>query len=208
MRYQPNPDRDEDEDLEEFGTPVYEGSGLSVRALTAEELQRFLDAHTDQPARLLVSGWTALDPPGHPHGGPRTSPAPTLPWGSAEPVAGSHGNPGRSALTAYRRRRALEVAAWAPSLAWRLPLTAAAGLTSSVLTAQAGLAGTLPALLGLAASTLVGWRLRFKPSEQARSWHRGAQGERRTARRCSTTWPCPARRPTWITWSSAPRACS
>jgi hypothetical protein len=60
-------DRDND-DLEELGTPVYQGSSLSVRALTAEELQRFLDAHHDQPAELLGSGWpppTHLDsPPG------------------------------------------------------------------------------------------------------------------------------------------------
>ena len=28
----------------------------------------------------------------------------------------------------------------------------------------------------------MGWRLRFRPSEQARSWRRGAHGERRTAR--------------------------
>jgi hypothetical protein len=35
----PDPYDDEDEeDLEELGTPVYQGSGLSVRALTAEEL--------------------------------------------------------------------------------------------------------------------------------------------------------------------------
>ena len=40
-----HPDPDDDEDLEEFGTPVYQGTGLSVRALTAEELQQFLDAH-------------------------------------------------------------------------------------------------------------------------------------------------------------------
>jgi hypothetical protein len=31
-------------------------------------------------------------------------------------------------------------------------------------------------------AALVGWRLRFRPSEQARAWQRGAQGERRTAR--------------------------
>ena len=67
-------DDGEDEDLEELGTPVYHSSGLSVRALTAEELQRFLDAHADQPAELLGSGWAALDPPGHP-GGPPTPPA-------------------------------------------------------------------------------------------------------------------------------------
>src|SRR4029453_541866 len=42
---------DEDEDLEEFGTPVYQGTGLSVRALTAEEFQRSLDAHAAPRAR-------------------------------------------------------------------------------------------------------------------------------------------------------------
>jgi hypothetical protein len=59
----PDPDDDEDEeDLEELGTPVYQGTGLSVRALTAEELQRFLDANAGQPGELLGSGWSALDP--------------------------------------------------------------------------------------------------------------------------------------------------
>jgi hypothetical protein len=52
----PDPDPYEDEDLEELGAPVYEGSGLSVRALTAEELQRFLDAHHGQPTQPLGSG--------------------------------------------------------------------------------------------------------------------------------------------------------
>jgi hypothetical protein len=78
MRQHPDEFHDEDldrhddgdeEDPEELGTPVYQGSGLSVRALTAEELQRFLDAHADQPAALLGSGWATLDPPGHPLGG-------------------------------------------------------------------------------------------------------------------------------------------
>jgi hypothetical protein len=180
MRQYPNPDDYEDEDLEALGTPVYEGSGLSVRALTAEELQQFLDAHHDQPARRLGSGWTALDPPGHPHrvpGPPRAAEPPgTPPAVYAGPVAGS---PGRSALAPYRRRRAAELAAWAPSLAWRVPLVAAAGLLGSMLAAEAGLAS----LAGLAVATLVGWRLRFRPSEQARTWQRGAAGERRTARR-------------------------
>jgi hypothetical protein len=74
MRQHPDQFHDEDldrydeaeQDPEELGTPVYQGSSLSVRALTAEELQRFLDAHADQPAELLGSGWAALDPPGHP----------------------------------------------------------------------------------------------------------------------------------------------
>jgi hypothetical protein len=34
----------------------------------------------------------------------------------------------------------------------------------------------------LAVAVLAGWRLRFRPSEQARTWQRGAHGERHTAR--------------------------
>jgi hypothetical protein len=83
MRQHPDDFHDEDlyrlydddkEDPEELGTPVYQGSGLSVRALTADELQRFLDAHAGQPAQLLGSGWPGLDPPQHPLGGSWTSP--------------------------------------------------------------------------------------------------------------------------------------
>jgi hypothetical protein len=76
MRQQPDlhhedPGRDEDEeDLEKLAMPLYQGTGLSVRALTAEELQRFLDAHHDQPAELLGRGWAALDQPEHPSGFP------------------------------------------------------------------------------------------------------------------------------------------
>jgi hypothetical protein len=187
MRQHPDPDDfhdedldpyDEDEgDLEELGTPVYQGTGLSVRALTAEELQRFLDAHQGQPAELLGSGWAALNPPEHPLGGPRTPPAPTLP---AEPPAGSLGSPGRSALGEYRRRRAEELAAWMRNLAWRAPLVAAAGLAAQVLAARASLPRAW--LVGLAAAALAAWWLRFRPSEQARTWQHGAAGERHTAR--------------------------
>jgi Nuclease-related domain len=183
MRQHPDPDPDDyedEEDLEELGTPVYQGTGLSVRALTAEELQQFLDAHADQPARRLGSGWAALDPPEHPSGGPRTPPAPTLPTLPAEPITGSLGSPGRSALGAYRRRRTEELAAWTRTLVWRAPLVAAAGLVAQVLTAQAGLSWA--ALVGLVVAAMVAWRLRFQPSEQARTWQRGAHGERCTAR--------------------------
>jgi Nuclease-related domain len=98
----------------------------------------------------------------------------------AQPPVGSLGSPGRSALAAYRRRSATELAAWARSLAWRAPLVAAAGLVGQVLAAQVGLPGA--GMVGLAVAVLVGWRLRFRPSEQARTWQRGAHGERRTAR--------------------------
>jgi hypothetical protein len=179
MRQHHDPDDYEEEDLEELGTPVYQGTGLSVRALTVEELQRFLDAHHGQPAELLGSGWAALDPSEQPLKGPRTPPAATLPMPTG-PVTGSLGSPGRSALAAYRRRRATELAAWTRSLAWRAPLVAAAGLVVQVLVTQAGL--PQGGLVGLAAAALVSWRLRFRASEQARAWQRGAQGERYTAR--------------------------
>jgi hypothetical protein len=197
MRQHPDPDDfheedldryndGKDEDLEELGTPVYQGTGLSVRALTAEELQRFLDTHHDQPAELLGSGWAALDPPVHPYGGPRTPPEAghesfSPPAASlAGPVTGSLGSPGRSALAAARRRRSEELAAWMRSLAWRAPLVAAAGVAGQVLGSQVGLASA--GLVGLAAAALAGWRLRFHPSEQVMAWRRGAAGERRTAR--------------------------
>jgi hypothetical protein len=183
MRQHPAPDPDDyqdEEDPEELGTPVYQGNGLSVRALTAEELQRFLNAHQGQPARLLGSGWAALDPPGHPLRAPQTPPAATPPMAPAKPPAGSLGSPGRSALAAYRRRRATELAAWTRSLAWRSPLIAAAGAVGHLLAAQTGLPQA--GLAGLVVAALVGWRLRFRPSEQARTWQRGAHGERHTAR--------------------------
>jgi hypothetical protein len=176
-------DDEDEEDLEVLGTPVYQGTGLSVRALTADEVQRFLDAHADRPAQLLGSGRTALDPPGDALRGPRTPPAATLPVVPAEPITDSHGSSGRSALAEYRRRRALELAGWTRTLAWRAPLVAAAGAVAQVLAAQFGLprAG-LAGLAGLAVAALVGWRLRFRPSEAARTWQRGARGERHTAR--------------------------
>jgi hypothetical protein len=165
MRQHYDPDDFHGQDLDdEVGRPVYQGDGLTVRELNAEEFQRFLDVHADQPAQLLGSGWAALDPPGQPVGVPRTPPAPT----AAVPaeVTGSHGSPGRSAQVEYRRRRGLELAGWTRSLAWRVPLIVAAGVAGQVLAAQAGLPQA--GLAGLAVAALVGWRLRFRPSEQAR----------------------------------------
>jgi hypothetical protein len=185
MGQHPNPNPDGD-DLEELGTPFYQGSGLSVRALTAEELEQFLNAHANQPAELLGSGWAALDPSDHPRRASQTppeaepgppQPQPTLP---AQHAAGSLGHPGHSARTQYRRRRAAELAAWTRSLTWRAPLVAAAGLVAGALAAQASLPGS--GLAGLAVAALVGWRLRFRPSTHARAWQRGAKGDRYTAR--------------------------
>jgi hypothetical protein len=186
----------DDEDLEELGTPLYQGSGLSVRALTAEELQRFLDAHADQPVR---GGWgAARNPPPcdrtrsnemrrsdlvptaaeAPQWGPRNLTGPAA-AGPVEPVTGGLGRPGRSALVQYRRRRAEELARWVRSLVWRAPVVAA-GLVAGALAAQAGLPSA--GLAGVAVAALAGWRLRFRVSEQARAWQRGAHGEQQTAR--------------------------
>jgi hypothetical protein len=114
---EPNARRDEaEEDVEELGTPIYGGSSLSVRALTAAELQRFLDAHHGQPAQPLGSGWNALHPPGHPLRVPQIPPEAgsefpgTRGSARARPGGGSLGSPGRSALAHYRRRRAEESA--------------------------------------------------------------------------------------------------
>jgi hypothetical protein len=187
MGQHPNPDPNKDEDdWEELGTPFYQGTGLSVRTLTAEELQQFLDIHVDQPAERLGSGWATLDPPGHPltvpptPSGAEAAPSQSQPALPAQHATGSLGHPGRSALTQYRRRRGTELAAWTRSLTWRAPLVMAAGLVAGAVAAQAGLTRAGPTSLAVAA--LVGWRLRFRPSSQARAWQRGAAGERHTAR--------------------------
>jgi Nuclease-related domain len=101
-------------------------------------------------------------------------------WRRPGRPAAAWGSPGRSALAAARRRRSEELAAWTRTLVWRAPLIAAAGLVAQVLTTRAGL--PYGGLVGLAAAVLVGWRLRFRPSEQVAAWQRGAAGERRTAR--------------------------
>ena len=77
QHYDPD-DLDHEELDDDLGRPIYHGSGLSVRELTAEELQRFLDAHASQPAQRLGSGWAALDPPGRPMGFPGPLRGPSL----------------------------------------------------------------------------------------------------------------------------------
>jgi hypothetical protein len=182
---------DPDDDLE-LGTPVYEGTGLSVRALTAEEVDRFLAAHAGQPAQLLGSGWDALQPPAEPTGAPlRGSPDPlgqaALGWQSPVPAGprpgprGGYGSPGRSALKTYRQQRAAELAGWARSAGWRAAAIAAAGVLAAVLVQVAGL-GRLALPVGLAAAAAAGWRLRFRVSRDTRAWRDGASGERATAR--------------------------
>jgi hypothetical protein len=184
---------DDPEDDLEFGTPVYEGTGLSVRALTAKELDRFLAAHADQPAELLGSGWDALQP-----SAPQTTGAPlpgspdplgpaALGWPGSRPAGprlaprGGYGSPGRSALQRYRQERAAELAGWARTGGWRAAAVIAAGVLAGVLVQAAGL-DRLALPVGLAGAIAAGWRLRFRVSRNTHAWRDGARGERATAR--------------------------
>jgi Nuclease-related domain len=95
-------------------------------------------------------------------------------------VRASVGQAGASAHAQYRRRRAIEWAAWTHSLPWRVAAVAAGGLGVGLVAAQ-----LLPALAGLAgllAAAILAWGLRFRVSVDALAWRRGAVGERRTAR--------------------------
>jgi Nuclease-related domain len=95
-------------------------------------------------------------------------------------VRASVGRPGASAQAEYRRRRAVERAAWSRGLPWRAAAVLVAGAAAGLLAAQLALHLT-PLAVVLAAAGL-GWRLRFRPSADSRAWRRGAAGERRTAR--------------------------
>jgi hypothetical protein len=105
---------------------------------------------------------------------------PTTPATSG-PVAGhAYGNPGASAAACYRRRRAAEWTLYQRTLPLRLAGVAVAALVAGLASRQVA-----PALVGWAAvlaTVVVGWRLRFQVSQDARNWQRGARGERRTAR--------------------------
>jgi hypothetical protein len=93
---------------------------------------------------------------------------------------GVFGCPGASAFAYYRRQRAAEWTLYQHTLPLRLAAVALAGLLVGLAVRQAG-----PALAGWAAALAVlglGWRLRFRVSQDARNWARGARGERRTAR--------------------------
>jgi hypothetical protein len=69
----------------------------------------------------------------------------------------------------------------------RLAGVALAGLVATLAVGQ--VAPALAGWAGLVAAGLVGWRLRFRVSQDARNWQRGAQGERRTARQLNRLTP-------------------
>jgi hypothetical protein len=89
------------------------------------------------------------------------------------------GHPGASAAAYYRRRRAAEWALYQRTLPLRLAGVALASLVAAVAVDQ--VAPALGGWAGLMAAGLVGWRLWFRVSQDARNWQRGARGERRTA---------------------------
>src|SRR6266511_3121533 len=147
--HHPSPfDPDDLDDDQELGTPVYEGTGLTVRALTHEELDLFLDAHADEPARLLDAGWDQLPPPTPPAAGlPDPSglvapgwPTPVLADPTRTPRSG-YGTPGRSAMATYRRERARELAAWARSLPWRATVVLAVAAGAAIVGSAVGFHG-------------------------------------------------------------------
>jgi Nuclease-related domain len=94
-------------------------------------------------------------------------------------VRASVGRPGASAQTEYRRRRAMEWAAWTRSLPWRATAVLAAGVSAWLATTQ--VAPHLAAAAGAAVAGGLGWLLRFRSSPDTVAWRRGAAGERRTA---------------------------
>jgi hypothetical protein len=90
------------------------------------------------------------------------------------------GHPGGSAHAYYRRRRAAEWTLYQRTLPLRLAGVALATLVAALAVGQ--VAPALAPWVALVAAGLVGWRLRFRVSQDARNWQRGARGERRTAR--------------------------
>jgi hypothetical protein len=131
--------------------------GLTIRPLSHADLDALL-AHLEADRDNLLAG-TPAD---------RTV--------VAVRVRATVGRPGASAQTAYRQRRARELAGWQRGLPWRAAAALGAGVAAGLLAPRLGL------LAGALAAGVAGWALRFRPSPQARAWRRGAIGERRTAR--------------------------
>jgi hypothetical protein len=101
---------------------------------------------------------------------------------SAVPVSSGEtfGHPGASANAYYRRRRVAEWTLYLRTLPLRLAVVALASLVAAL--AVGRVAPPLAGWAVLASAGLVTWRLRFRVSQDACNWRRGARGERRTAR--------------------------
>jgi hypothetical protein len=143
--------------------------GISIRPLRDGDLQALL-AHLDPHEHDRDDGLVAGS------GGRR--PAAGRPVVAVR-VRASVGRPGASAHAEYRRRQAAERVTWIQSLPWRVAVVLAAGVTAGLLGAQ--VAPDLAGLLAVVAAAGLGWRLRFRVSQDTLAWRRGARGERRTA---------------------------
>jgi hypothetical protein len=119
-------------------------------------------------------------PPPDPTRPPLLLAVPDTPAIASVGLGEAFGHPGASAHACYRRRRAAEWSLYQRALPLRLASVALAGLVAALAVDQ--VAPALAGWAGLVAAGLVGWRLRFRVSRDARNWQRGAQGERRTAR--------------------------
>jgi Nuclease-related domain len=119
-------------------------------------------------------------PPPDPTRPPLLLAVPDTPAIASVGLGEAFGHPGASAHACYRRRRAAEWTLYQRTLPLRLAGIAIAGLVAALAVDQ--VAPALAGWAGLVAAGLVGWRLRFRVSQDARNWQRGARGERRTAR--------------------------
>jgi hypothetical protein len=139
--------------------------GLSVHALTREDTAAILasmpDEPDDQPPLRL----------------PSLQRATARRW---QPRA--YGTPGASAQAEYQHRRQVEYAAWAHTRPLRIAATALAGLGGLLLAAVAGLPVAAALLAATTMAAAAWWRLRFRPSPEAKAWRRAADGERHLAR--------------------------
>jgi hypothetical protein len=132
----------------------------SIQPLSPADLQAILAHLGDDPDQLLAD--TGADRPV-----------------VALRVRASVGSPDASAHAEYRRRRAIEWAAWTRTLPWRVAVILGVGAGGALLGSL--LAPRLGLVAGGLAAVAAGWGLRFRPSPDAIAWRRGAAGERRTA---------------------------
>jgi Nuclease-related domain len=140
--------------------------GLSIHALTREDMEAILASMPDEPD----------DEP------PLRLPSLRRAAVARRRQRRALGRPGASAQAEYQRRRQAEYTAWARTRPLRVAGTVLAGVGGLLVAMVAGL--PLPAgLLGtMVTAGAVWWRLRFHPSPETLAWRRGADGERHVAR--------------------------
>jgi Nuclease-related domain len=167
MMARSHPHRDNERERFPVAWEDDDAPGLSVHALTREDMEAILASLPDEPDD---------EPPLRLPSRQRAAAA------ARRPARRSYGTPGGTAQAEYQRRRQAEHAGWARTRPLRLAATVLAGLGGLLVVAVAGL--PLPAALAvtLAAGGGAWWRLRFHPSPEAAAWRRAADGERHLAR--------------------------